>query len=105
MNDAKAVTITLDKERTIIYNNRAEYRMGSLDRPFTIDDLRKGRKRWAALVAWVWACLSERDALDLGTPDEVAPLLGDAAVIGKAFEAFVSTYAAAQPSDAKNGQG
>lgn len=105
MNDAKPVTVTLDKERTITYNNRAEYRMGSLDRPFEVNDLRKGRKRWAALVAWTWACLVEKDTLDFPSPEDLAPHMETQETITKAFEAFIISFNAAQSTEAKNSQG
>ena len=97
--------VTLDEERTIIYDNRAEFRMGSLDRPFSISDLRSKRRSWAALVAWIWACLSENDAADFQSPESLAVHLQSKEVIAKAFEAFVETYSAAQAPEGKNAEG
>lgn len=102
MTEAKQITLVLDKERTLIYNNRAEYRMGTLERPFAVQDLRVKRRAWAALVAWVWACLSERDALDLTTPEAVALLLDKPETINDALGKFLDTYNAGQVTESKN---
>lgn len=99
---SKPVTIKLDKERTITYDNRAEFRMGSLERPFSVQDLRSKRKAWAALVAWIWSCLSERDAQDFLTPESLAHLLETETAIKVAFEKFLETYNGAQLDDSKN---
>lgn len=102
---AKPVTLSLDRERTIVYSNRAEYRMGSLDRPFDLADLRSRKKAWAALVAWVWSCLSEADALDFPSPEQVAPFLETKEQVSAAFDAFLQTYNSAQPEQSKNVSG
>ena len=102
MLQSKPSKLTLDKERTIVYDNRAEFRMGSLDRPFELSDLRTRRKAWAALVAWVWACLSEADAPDFPSPEKVAPFLETPEAVNAAFEALVQTHTAAQPDQPKN---
>lgn len=102
---AKSVTIKLDKERTIAYNNRAEFRMGSLDRPFVFSDLRVKRRSWAALVAWVWACLSEKDAAELVSPEQVAELVRDPETVAHVFEKLLETYLAGTSDEAKNGEG
>jgi len=104
-SQAKPVKVALDCERTITYDNRAAFRMGSLDRPFTIGDLRSKRRSWAALVAWTWACLADEDAADFPTPESLAPAMEDGAVIAAAFSAFVETYTAALPPSAKNSAG
>ncbi|MEN6534174.1 MAG: hypothetical protein ABFD89_10965 [Bryobacteraceae bacterium] len=102
---SKPVTVMLDEERTVTFDNRAEFRMGSLDRPFSIQDLRNKRRSWAALVAWIWACLSEHDAADFPSPESLAVHLQTKEAIGKAFEAFVDTYTAAQAPESKNAEG
>lgn len=102
---AKSATVELDQERTITYNERAEFRMGSLDRPFTVADLRVRRRSWAALVAWTWACLSEQDAADFPSPESLAPHLRDEAKLKAAFEAFLDSYIAGQEPAAKNAAG
>lgn len=102
---SKPVTVTLDEERTITYDTRAEFRMGSLERPFAVSDLRVKRRSWAALVAWIWVCLSERDAADFPSPESLAPHLQSKEAISKAFEAFLETYTAAQPPESKNAEG
>lgn len=104
-SQAKPVKVTLDCERTITYDTRAEFRMGSLDRPFSVSDLNNKRRSWAALVAWTWACLAEQDSADFPTPESLATAMQDEAVIKDAFAAFVETYAAAQPSASKNTAG
>lgn len=102
----KAVTVTLDRERTLVYDKRAEYRMGTLDRPFVIQDLNRTRRSFAALVAWVWACLSEKDALSFPSPEILASLI-DESNVDVIFAGFVETWTAAQSVDpgdkAKNG--
>lgn len=104
-SQAKPVKVTLDCERTVTFDNRAEFRMGSLDRPFTVSDLNNKRRSWAALVAWTWACLSEEDAADFPTPESLAPAIQDEAAIKSAFAAFVETYTAALPPASKNAAG
>lgn len=101
-----AAKVSLDRERVIIYDRRAEYRMGTLDKPFNVHDLRRNRRAYAALVAWLWACLSERDALDFPSPEHLAPHVG-VANLDAAFIAFIETWNAGQPLDSgdksKNG--
>lgn len=103
----KPVTLKIDEERTLtlVYNNRAEFRMGSLDRPFTVQDLRVKKKAWAALVAWVWACLSEKDAQEFSSPEQVAPLLEEDKIIGEAFARFLETFNGASVPEPKNASG
>lgn len=100
--NSKPVTVKLDKDRTIVYDNRAEFRMGSLDRPFDLRDLRNRKKAWAALVAWIWACLSEADAADFPAPERVAVYLEGEEMVSAAFDALLQTYNAAQPDQPKN---
>ena len=69
---AAPVTITLDKPRQIAFTQRALFRMGSLPAPFEFDDLQKPRKSYAALVAWLWACLTPTDAADFPSPEDLA---------------------------------
>lgn len=110
---SKPVTLVLDDDprtdgdrpRTITYDNRADFRMGSLERPFSVHDLNHKRRGWAALVAWVWACLSERDTVDFPSPESLAPHLKDPDIVAKAIDAFLETYLAAQPDPAKNAGG
>lgn len=104
-SQAKVVTVMLDAERTIRYDNRAEFRMGSLERPFSVLDLRNKRRSWAALVAWVWACLSERDAVDFASPEAMAAVMRDEKVVDAAFTGFIETYSAAVPSASKKAEG
>ena len=104
-SQAKSVKVVIDCERTIVYDERAEFRMGSLERPFTVSDLSNRRRSWAALVAWIWSCLSEEDSADFPSPESLATAMQDEVVIGAAFSAFVATYTAAQPPASKNSAG
>lgn len=104
-SQAKPVKVLLDCERTIAFDNRAEFRMGSLDRPFTVSDLSNKRRSWAALVAWTWACLAEDDSADFPTPESLAAAMQDEASIKAAFAAFVETYTASLPPASKNDAG
>lgn len=72
--------IQLDRERSIAFTQRALFRMGTLPAPFEFGDLSKPRKSYAALVAWIWACLVPQDAADFPTPEDLAnhvPIRGD----------------------------
>lgn len=104
-SQAKPVKVVLDCERTITYDNRAEFRMGSLDRPFTVGDLSNKRRSWAALVAWTWACLCDDDAAEFPTPESLAAAMQDPEVIRRVLGAFVETYTAATPPPSKNAAG
>lgn len=70
--NAPPVSITLDRPRQIAFTQRALFRMGSLPAPFEFDDLQRPRKSYAALVAWVWACLVPADAADFPAPEDLA---------------------------------
>lgn len=105
MTSSKPVTVRLDKERIIVYDNRAEFRMGSLDRPFVFADLRVKRRSWAALVAWIWACLSEKDAADFPSPESLATVLRDPEIVTEALNRLVETYLAGNSEETKNGVG
>lgn len=105
MITSKTVKVVLDKERSITYDNRADFRMGSLDRPFTLADLRIRKRSWAALVAWVWACLDPRDAQDFAAPEDLSYLIKDEATLAVAFAAFLETYNAGSDDPPKNDKG
>ena len=68
----QTVVVKLDRDRSIAFSQRALFRMGSLGSPFEFSDLQKPRKSYAALVAWIWACLVPTDAADFATPEELA---------------------------------
>lgn len=95
----------LDCERSMTYDTRAEFRMGSLDRPFGVGDLSNRRRSWAALVAWTWACLCDDDAAEFQTPESLAAVMQSPDAIKSAFAAFIETYTAALPPSAKNSDG
>lgn len=65
-------TVTLDRSRQIAFTQRALFRMGSLATPFEFGDLQKPGKSYAALVAWLWACLVPADATDFPAPEDLA---------------------------------
>jgi hypothetical protein len=69
---ATPVTVALDKPRQLAFTQRALFRMGSLATPFEFDDIHKPRKSYAALVAWLWACLVPSDAADFASPEDLA---------------------------------
>lgn len=69
---SKLIPIDLDKPRHITFTHRALFRMGSLPAPFDFEDLSKTRKSYAALIAWLWACLSPADAGDFPAPEDLA---------------------------------
>lgn len=64
--------VQLDRERHIAFTQRALFRMGTLPTPFEFGDLSKPRKSYAALVAWVWACLVQEDAIEFPSPEDLA---------------------------------
>jgi len=75
MTTATAIPIQLDRTRHLQFTQRALFRMGSLPAPFEFEDLSKPRKSYAALVAWLWACLSPADAADFPGPEDLAALI------------------------------
>jgi hypothetical protein len=104
---SKPVTLVLDAPRILVYDTRAEYRMGSLERPFVVQDFRIKKRAWAALVAWVWACLSEKDERHFPTPESVAPFLKTQSAVDDAMKAFFETWDAGQEpeEDSPKGKG
>lgn len=70
--DSKSFPIALDRQRQLVFTQRALYRMSTLAAPFEFDDLQKPKKSYGALCAWVWACLSPADAVDFPSPEDVA---------------------------------
>ena len=69
---AASFAVALDRERRIAFTPRARYRMGTLDAPFSLGGLADPHKSYAALVAWLWACLVPADAADFPTPEDLA---------------------------------
>lgn len=102
---ASSLTVTLplskDVEVQLTYDNRAEYRMGSLDRPFAVRDLQNKKRAWASLVAWTWACLSKKDALRFTSPEDLTDIFADEAVVDQAYVKFIETWDHAQPKNVK----
>lgn len=70
--NAVEIAVTLDRERHIAFSQRALFRMGTLPSPFDFDDMQRPRKSYAALVAWLWACLVPADAADFASPEDLA---------------------------------
>jgi hypothetical protein len=81
----KTFTIQVDRPRQIAFTQRALFRMGSLAQPFDWTDLNKPRKSYAALVAWLWACLVSEDAADFPTPEDLAVHVAPERAACKAF--------------------
>jgi hypothetical protein len=102
---ASSLTVSLslskDLEVKLTYDNRAEYRMSTLDRPFTIGDLRNKKRSWGSLVAWTWACMSKTDALKFSGPEDLVDIFADEAVVDAAFVKIIETWSAANPKNSK----
>jgi hypothetical protein len=96
----KVVEVVLDKPRSLCFNNRAEYRMQTLERPFLIPDLMNKKHSFAALVAWVWASLVEKDARDFKSPEDLALVMSEHN-LDAAFNAFIVTWESATPVEEK----
>ncbi len=98
------VKVMLDKERTIEFTNLARYRMGELASPFAIEDLGNKRKSYAALVAWVWASLVEKDAEEFASPAALLKYTPMTRYL-ELMELFYRAYHAATDDSEKNGHG
>jgi hypothetical protein len=72
MEEKMFTTVMLDVPRRIRFSNRALYRVGNLERPLDLSDLRKPKRAFAALAQWLWACLDEPPDCPLRTPEDVA---------------------------------
>ena len=66
----KTVTVELDRKRKLSWDNRAQYRLGSLARPPRPHDFANPRKSFSALCAFLWAMV-EGD--DFAAPEDIAP--------------------------------
>ena len=69
---APLIAVTLDRERTLSFTNLARYRMATLPQPFELRDLTNRKKSYGALVAWLWACLTEEAHADFPSPEKLA---------------------------------
>jgi len=103
MTTAAPVTVALDKERRLVFDNRARYRLGTAPTPFSYADLSDKRRAYAALCAWIWACLVPEDARDFASPENVATFIGTENQ-GAVTDALVKAIEAAAASE-KNGHG
>ncbi len=95
--------IELDKPRAIAFTQRAQYRMGSLERPAALGDLRNPKKSYAALCAWLWACLTPAHVADFPGPEDVAEHVNNENVV-RLMEALATAAKASNPPE-KNGHG
>jgi len=64
MSQPLFITVVLDVPRRICYDGAAIFNMGSLDKPFSVTDMGKGNKAFAAIFTWAWACLYEPHPFD-----------------------------------------
>ncbi len=69
---ARFIPVVIDKPRFLTFTHRALFRMGTLPAPFEFEDISRPRKSYAALIAWLWACLAPQDAADFPTPEDLA---------------------------------
>lgn len=95
MSALPPVSFTLDRPRALAWTHTADFRLGGLERVPTVGDLghKNLRRSFWALTCFVWAGLTERDALT-ATPEAVAELLGEApaqlAAMGALYQALVN---------------
>lgn len=89
-----------DRPYELKWNDRAEARLGSLDRPPVIADLahRNGRKAFYALCAFLWASITERGHR-FAEPEDLAQYLSTADAQLAAFDAINAMFAEAYPMD------
>lgn len=69
-------TVNLDHDRELKWTLRAQARLSSLVRPPSIADLRKPRRGFYALLAFVWASLVDVEAF--ASPEDLAEYFGTA---------------------------
>lgn len=87
------VEIELDGKRLITYDKQAVYKIGTLKRPSTVQDLLNNEKSFSALVQWLWACMSPKDAVQFTEPETLVPLINEDN-ISTLFAAFYKSYKA-----------
>lgn len=90
---------------TIAYTIGAEWRMGTLDRPFVLADFHVKRRAYACLIAWIWACLQGKSSALYSSPEDVAAIIRKDEDVAAAFEAFIRAYKLANEQAEKNGRG
>jgi len=83
-------TIQLDRERTLRFSNRAVYRLQSMDKQPSFRDLTKPNKAYAALCAYVFVCLVDREGI--GSPEDVAEFIDPADGIEAAMSALMEAF-------------
>lgn len=96
--------LQLDQPCSLAFTQLARYRMGTVEpRPFTLHDLSDRRRSYAALVAWLWACLTPEHHAAYPTPEALVPQITPERAAA-AMQALGAAVAAAHPPE-KNGDG
>lgn len=87
-----AITVQLDKPRAIRWTNRAEARLGSLERPPSFRDIasKNSRRAFYALLSHLWAALEDRDAF--AEPEALADHLVTAEAQAEAVSALIRAF-------------
>lgn len=95
---SKPTTVKLEDgaSLTIVYDRRAERRMGSLKRPIPVNALNDPDRAFAALTTWIWACISDKDDEKYPSPDAIAMQIGEE-LVQPNFDAFYETWHVVQP--------
>lgn len=103
---AKVFPLTLG-ERTfnLEFTMESEYLIGSKDAGYSIADLKDERHSYAALVAWVWALITDDDRVRYSKPQKLAVLIRTEAEIKAAMAAVFKAYIAGTKDDPKNVNG
>jgi hypothetical protein len=108
MKTQRASVTIGDKTYDLSYDMRAHYMMGTLDRPFALEDIANPKRATAALLAWVWACLPDEayatagghaGATDPKTLAKLVPL----ARVPELLEAFSVAVRTSAPSEKNAG--
>jgi hypothetical protein len=96
MSPADSIVVVLDKPRALRWTHRAEFKLGSLERPPTYVDLAQDNphRQFYALCVFVWAALTDRDH-PFVTADDIAPYLEKIEAQSAAFKAVVESLRAA----------
>lgn len=110
MNSESANVTICDKKYTLTFDMRAHYVMGTLEQPFSIEDLSNPKRATAALLAWVWACLPDeahsKDGGHIGATDpKTLAMLVPISRVPELMRAFSSAVRASVPSEKNAGGG
>lgn len=102
----KVFPLTLGEQTfNLRFTMEAEYLIGSPVAGFSINDLRDENRSYAALVAWVWAMMSDADRERYVKPQKLAPLIQSEEEIKAAMAAVFKAYLSGTKDDPKNGNG